>query len=120
MAKACTDRIVAYLCFEFRTPADTGLATSWHHFTWPPPQHQATQTTRGEYVKDVKNIFRGKYLHEPYLKRVLAKFRGDPSHAPVVTKNIHLICDPPNSTVRPNKCTLFQLWVDQHPVEKAS
>ena len=21
----------------------TGLATSWHHFTWPPPQHPATQ-----------------------------------------------------------------------------
>ena len=26
----------------------TGLATSWHHFTWPPPQHQATQRARGE------------------------------------------------------------------------
>ena len=23
---------------------ELGLATSWHHFTWPPPQHQATQT----------------------------------------------------------------------------
>ena len=26
--------------------ARTGLATSWHHFTWPPPQHQATQHPR--------------------------------------------------------------------------
>merc|ERR1712097_218614 len=24
--------------------ANTALATSWHHFTWPPPQHQAQQT----------------------------------------------------------------------------
>ena len=23
-----------------------GLATSWHHFTWPPPQHPATQNPR--------------------------------------------------------------------------
>ena len=27
-------------------PADTGLATSWHHFTWPPPQRHATQTSQ--------------------------------------------------------------------------
>eukprot|EP00746_Dinoflagellata_sp_MGD_P149829 gnl/MRDRNA2_/MRDRNA2_81818_c0_seq3.p1 gnl/MRDRNA2_/MRDRNA2_81818_c0~~gnl/MRDRNA2_/MRDRNA2_81818_c0_seq3.p1 ORF type:complete len:183 (-),score=25.62 gnl/MRDRNA2_/MRDRNA2_81818_c0_seq3:683-1231(-) len=32
-----------------KRPTCTGLATSWHHFTWPPPQHQATQTTRGEF-----------------------------------------------------------------------
>ena len=24
----------------------TGLATSWHHFTWPPPQHATTQNPR--------------------------------------------------------------------------
>ena len=29
--------------------AHTGLATSWHHFTWPPPQHQATQQATGEF-----------------------------------------------------------------------
>ena len=29
---------------ELHASASTGLATSWHHFTWPPPQHQATQT----------------------------------------------------------------------------
>ena len=28
--------------------AHTALATSWHHFTWPPPQHQATQRATGE------------------------------------------------------------------------
>ena len=30
-------------------PARTGLATSWHHFTWPPPQHQATQNPRASF-----------------------------------------------------------------------
>ena len=29
-------------------PFRRGLATSWHHFTWPPPQHPATQRARGE------------------------------------------------------------------------
>ena len=29
----------------------TGLATSWHHFTWPPPQHPATQHPRRVLVR---------------------------------------------------------------------
>ena len=29
----------------------TGLATSWHHFTWSPPQHQATQNPRASLQK---------------------------------------------------------------------
>ena len=34
-----------------RELAHTALATSWHHFTWPPPQHQATQHATGESEK---------------------------------------------------------------------
>ena len=38
-----------------------GLATSWHHFTWPPPQHQATQRATGEYLVQNLNLnFRAK------------------------------------------------------------
>ena len=37
--------VVAVVCF-------TGLATSWHHFTWPPPQHQATQNPRASFSFD--------------------------------------------------------------------
>ena len=31
-----------------KRPFRQGLATSWHHFTWPPPQHPATQLATGE------------------------------------------------------------------------
>ena len=33
-----------------KRPTRTGLATSRHHFTWPPPQHPATQQAKGEYI----------------------------------------------------------------------
>ena len=36
-------------------PTRTGLATSWHHFTWPPPQHPATQKTRGKLHKEISS-----------------------------------------------------------------
>ena len=40
-----SSRLISSSCLVL---SHTGLATSWHHFTWPPPQHQAKQTTRGE------------------------------------------------------------------------
>ena len=42
-----------------KRPTHTGLATSWHHFTWPPPQHQATQNPRASIFGE---IFFGKYF----------------------------------------------------------
>ena len=42
----CPEMYFSKFVFAFGVPnfsTRTGLATSWHHFTWPPPQHPATQ-----------------------------------------------------------------------------
>ena len=46
--------------FAFGVPnfsTRTGLATSWHHFTWPPPQHPATQNPQASCF--LQNFFGG-------------------------------------------------------------